>query len=90
MQSIEQKIKGDKLIFTHSNSINRNRVGTRTTAYEVITCDDMTKEAFPGKSLEDKGDRLIAHSTTVDFYKQIGGTKVEIMKQHWIFYYKNN
>lgn len=70
--------------------MSRNRVGARSTAYEVITCDDITKEVFPGKSMEDNGDRFIAHSTTVYFYEQIRRTKVEIMKQHWIFYYESN
>lgn len=79
-RNIETKIKGDKLIFTQSNSIYRDKVGARPTADEVITCDDVTKEVFPGKSMEDNGNRFIAHSSAVDSYKQVRRSIVEIMR----------
>lgn len=64
-RNIDTKIKGEKLIFTQSNSIYRYKVGTRPTADEVITFDDVTKEEFPEKSMVDNGNRFIAHSTAV-------------------------
>lgn len=48
--NIETKIKGDKLIFTQSNSIYRDKVEARLTADEVIICDNVIKEVLPGKS----------------------------------------
>uniref|UniRef100_K1QFM4 IMPACT-like protein n=1 Tax=Magallana gigas TaxID=29159 RepID=K1QFM4_MAGGI len=79
-RDIETKIKGDKLIFTHGNSIYRDKVGSRPTADEVITCDDVTKEVFSGKSMEDNGNRFVAHSTAVDSYKQVRRSIIEIMR----------
>nr|XP_034331360.1 uncharacterized protein LOC105331972 [Crassostrea gigas] len=79
-RDIETKIKGDKLIFTQSNSIYRDKVGSRPTADEVITCDDVTKEVFSGKSMEDNGNKFVSHSTAVDSYKQVRRSIIEIMR----------
>lgn len=56
--NIETKIKGGKLIFTQSNTSYRDKVWARPTADEVITCDEVTKEVFPGMSMEDNGNQF--------------------------------
>lgn len=68
-RNIETKIKGEKLVFIQSNSIYIYKVGTRPTADEVITFDDMTKEVFLGIKVEDNGNKFNAHSTAVYSYK---------------------
>lgn len=78
-RNIETQIKGKKLIFPRSNSIYRYKVGTRPTADEVITFDDVTKEKFLRKAIEGNGNKFIAHSTTVYSYKQLKRSIVEIM-----------
>lgn len=53
------------------------------TADEVIICKNVINEVFPGKSMEDNGNRLIVHSTfnpAVDFYKKVRRSIVEIMR----------
>lgn len=55
-------------------------MGSRPTADEVITCDDVTKEVFSGKSMEDNGNRFVAYSTAVDSYKQVRRSIIEIMR----------
>ncbi|XP_061185252.1 protein IMPACT homolog [Saccostrea echinata] len=78
-RNIETKMKGDKLIFTQSNSIYREKVGSLPTADEVITSDAVKITVNPGKSIEDKGNLFMAHSTQVDSYKQIKRSLEEIM-----------
>ncbi|XP_062588471.1 protein IMPACT homolog [Saccostrea cucullata] len=79
-RNIETKMKGDKLIFTQSNSIYREKVGSLPTADEVISSDAVKITVNPGKSIEDNGNRFMAHSTQVDSYKQIKRSLVEIMR----------
>ncbi|XP_062592440.1 uncharacterized protein LOC134253871 [Saccostrea cucullata] len=69
-----------KLIFTQSNSIYREKVGSLPTADEVISSDAVKITVNPGKSIEDNGNRFMAHSTQVDSYKQIKRSLVEIMR----------
>lgn len=40
-------------------------MGTRPTADEVITFDDVTKEVFLGMKVEDNGIKFIAHFMAV-------------------------
>ncbi|XP_062606209.1 uncharacterized protein LOC134268022 [Saccostrea cucullata] len=79
-RNIETKMKGDRLIFTQSNSIYREKVGSLPTADEVISSDVVKITVNPGKSIEDNGNRFMAHSTQVDSYKQIKRSLVEIMR----------
>ncbi|XP_061179339.1 uncharacterized protein LOC133187963 [Saccostrea echinata] len=80
-RNTETKIKGDKLFFfTQSNSIYREKVGSLPTADEVITSDAVKITVNPGKSIEDNGNRFMAHSTQVNSYKQIKRSLVEIMR----------
>ena len=79
-RSIETKIKGDKLVFTQSNSVYREKVGSLPTADEVITSDTVNIDVGVGKAIEDNGNRFVGHSAHVDSYKQIKRSLVEIMR----------
>ena len=61
----DTKMKGDKLIFTQSNSVYRNKIGSRPTAEEIITTDVVKAAVHSGKSIEDNGNRFIGHSVPV-------------------------
>ncbi|XP_062588958.1 uncharacterized protein LOC134250618, partial [Saccostrea cucullata] len=78
--SIESKFKGDKLVFTQRNSVYREKVGPLPTADEVIRNDVVNTAVSTGKSIEDNGNRFIAHATQVDSYKQIKKSLVDIMR----------
>lgn len=60
--SIETKIKGDKLVFTQSNSIYCEKVGYLPSAGDVITCDVVKIAISAGKSIEDNGNQFIVYS----------------------------
>lgn len=79
-QAMKQYETEIKLIVTQSNPIYRDMMWSRTTADEVIICDDVTKEVFSGKSMEDNGNRFEAHSTAVDSYEQVRRSIIEIMR----------
>lgn len=49
--------------------MSRNRVGVRFIVYEVIICDDIIKEVFFGKLMEDNGNRFIVYLIIVYFYE---------------------
>ena len=51
-RSIETRIKGDKLVFTQSNSVYRDKLGSRPTADEVINGDEVKTVISTGKSLK--------------------------------------
>ena len=61
-KNIDTKMKGDKLIFTQSNSVYRNKIGSRPTAEEILTTDVVKAAVHSGKSIEDNGNRFIGHS----------------------------
>ena len=42
------KVKGDKLIFTQSNSVYRYKAGSRPTAEEIITTDEVKTAVYLG------------------------------------------
>ena len=73
-------MKGDKLIFTQSNSVYRNKVGSRPTAEEIITTDEVKTAVHSGKSIEDNGNRFIGHSVAADSFKQARRSMVDIMR----------
>ena len=68
-------MKGDKLIFTQSNSVYRNKVGSRPTAEEIITTDEVKTAVHSGKSIE-----FIGHSVPADSFKQVRRSMVDIMR----------
>ncbi|XP_055999688.1 uncharacterized protein LOC130047930 [Ostrea edulis] len=79
-RQIETKVKGDKLVFTQSNSVYRDKVGSRPTADEVITPDEVNVSITSGKSIEDNGNRFLAHSTPVDSFKPVRKSLLEVMR----------
>lgn len=62
-----------------SNLIYRDKVGLRLIVDEVIICDDVIKEVFLGKLMEDNGNRFVVYFMVVDFYKQVRRLIIEIM-----------
>ena len=62
-RNIETRIKGDKLVFTQSNSVYRDKLGSRPTADEVINGDEVKTVISTGKSVKDNGNRFIGHAT---------------------------
>ena len=73
-------MKGDKLIFTQSNSVYRNKIGSRPTAEEIITTDVVKAAVHSGKSIEDNGNRFIGHLVAADSFKQARRSMVDIMR----------
>jgi putative IMPACT (imprinted ancient) family translation regulator len=73
-------VEGDKLFFTQSNSVYRDKVGSRPKADEVITSDQVKVSITSGKSIEDNGNRFLAHSTPVDSFKTARKSILEIMR----------
>lgn len=68
IEILRPKLK-ENIVSIQSNSIYIYKVGTRPTADEVITFDDMTKEVFLEIKVEDNGNKFNAHSTAVYSYK---------------------
>ena len=66
-RNIKTRIKGDKLVFTQSNSVYRDKLGSRPTADEIIKGDEVKTVISTGKSVEDNA----GHATTAISYKQI-------------------
>lgn len=79
-KGIETKMNGTKLIFTQSNSVYRDKLGSRPTADEIITDDEVNITVNPGKSVEDNGNRFIGHAVSVESFKQVRKSIVEVMR----------
>ena len=79
-KNIETKIKGDKLVFTKSGNIYRDKLGQRLTADEVISGDEIKTTVSSGKQIEDNGNRFTAHATTAESFKQVRGALIDIMR----------
>lgn len=79
-KGIETKMNGTKLIFTQSNSVYRDKLGSRPTADEIITEDEVNITVNPGKSVEDNGNRFIGHAVSVESFKQVRKSIVEVMR----------
>ncbi|XP_078320130.1 uncharacterized protein LOC111114097 [Crassostrea virginica] len=73
-RNIETRIKGDKLVFTHSNSVYRDKLGSRPTADKIIKGDEVKTVISTGKSVEDNRNR----------YKQIRKSIVEVMRKEGV------
>ena len=83
-RNIEIRIKGDKLVFTQSNSVYRDKLGSRPTADEVINGDEVKTVISTGKSVADNGNRFIGHATKAVSYKQIRKFIVEVMRKEGV------
>ena len=79
-RNIETRIKGDKLVFTQSNSVYRDKLGSRPTADEIIKGDEVKTVISTGKSVEDNA----GHATTAVSYKQIRKSIVEVMRKEGV------
>lgn len=79
-KGIETKINGTKLIFTQSNSVYRDKLGSRPTAEDIITDDEVSITVNQGKSIEDNGNRFIGHAVPVESLKQVRRSIVEVMR----------
>lgn len=73
-------MKGDKLVFTKSNSVYRDKLGPRPTADEVISGEEVKTVFSAGNSVEDNGNRFTGHATDATSYKQVRRSLVEVMR----------
>lgn len=74
----DTRLKGDKLIFTKSGNVNRDKMGTRSMADEVISGDTVKLSVSVGSQIENNWFALYA--TTVDSFKKVRESLVEIMR----------
>nr|XP_022327930.1 uncharacterized protein LOC111127163 [Crassostrea virginica] len=63
-RNIKTRIKGDQLVFTRSNSVYRDKPGSRPIADEVINGDELKTVISTGKSVKENGNRFIGQATT--------------------------
>ncbi|XP_062589274.1 uncharacterized protein LOC134250924 [Saccostrea cucullata] len=74
------KIQSQKLIFTQSKTVYREKIGSRPMADEIISGEEVKIAISTGKTTEDNGNRFAAHATPVDSYKQVRRSLVEVMR----------
>ncbi|XP_061194046.1 protein IMPACT homolog [Saccostrea echinata] len=79
-RNIETVLKGQKLIFTQSKSVFRDKIGSRPMADEIISGEEVKIAISTGKTTEDNGNRFAARSTPVDSYNQVRRSLVEVMR----------
>lgn len=79
-RNIDTRIKGDRLVFTQSNSVYRDKLGPRPTADEVITGEEVKTVFSTGNCVEDNGNRFTGHATSAVSYKQVRRSLVEVMR----------
>lgn len=79
-KNVETKLKGDKLIFTKSGNVYRDKTGTRPTAEEVISGYQVKITVNKGKHIEDNQNRFESHATPVNSYKQVNESLIEILR----------
>lgn len=80
-KNIDTRLKENKLVFTKSGNAYRGKLGTRHTAYEVISGDTVKLTVSAGNQIEDNGNLFASHATTLDSFKKFRESLVEIM---WI------
>lgn len=61
-KNIDTNIKDDKLLFTGSSSIYREKIGTAI-AEEVISGEAVNIQVCSGNLVEDNGNRFSSHTT---------------------------
>lgn len=64
------KFKEEKLVFTKSGNIYRNKLGQRISADDVTTGEEIKSPITAGKRIEDVGYRFTAHATPTESLKQ--------------------
>lgn len=79
-KNVDTKIKGDKLVFTKSGNIYRDKLGQRPSADEVISGEEIKSPISAGKQIEDNGNRFTAHATPTESLKQVRGALIDIMR----------
>lgn len=57
-KNVDTKIKGDKLVFTRSGNIYRDKLGQRPSADEVISGEEIKNPITADKQIEDNGNRF--------------------------------
>ena len=82
--NIKTRIKGDKLVFTQSSSVYREKLGSRPIADEVINGDELKTVISTGKSVKENGNRFIEQTITAISYKQILKSIVEVMRKEGV------
>lgn len=73
-------MNGTKLILTQSNSVYRDKVGSRPTADQIFIDDEVSMTVNSGKSIEENGSRFIGHAVPVQYSKQVRRSNVEVMR----------
>lgn len=79
-RNIETTLKGTKLIFTESNSVYKDKIGSRPTAEEIINGEEVKIAIIAGKTTEDNRNRFAVHAVPIDSYKQVRRCLVEVMR----------
>lgn len=78
-KNIDKKLKGDKLVFTGSGSVYKKKIGTPT-AEEVISGDSVNIPVCSGNQVEDNGNQFSSHAITVDTYRKVRESVIEILR----------
>ena len=79
-KNIATKLRGDKLVFTGSGNIYRDKMGTIPTADEIILSDAVNTEVCTGNQIEDNGNRISSHAVTVDSFKAVRKSLIDVMR----------
>uniref|UniRef100_K1PPU6 Uncharacterized protein n=1 Tax=Magallana gigas TaxID=29159 RepID=K1PPU6_MAGGI len=77
-------LKGDKLIFTKSGNIYRDKVGPLPAADEVISNEPVKMSISIGNTVEDNGNRFASYVSTADSSRQVRMSLSNIMKQQCV------
>ena len=79
-KNIATKLRGDKLVFTGSGNIYRDKMGAIPTADEIISSDAVNTEVCTGNQIEDNGNRFSSHAVTVDSFKAVRKSLIDVMR----------
>eukprot|EP00105_Crassostrea_gigas_P021833 XP_011441123.1 PREDICTED: protein IMPACT homolog [Crassostrea gigas] len=77
--NIDTKLKGNKLIFTGGVSVYKEKIGTPT-AEEVISGKSVNIPVCSGNQVEDNGNRFSSHAITVESYRKVRESVIEILR----------
>ena len=77
-------------MFTQSNSVYRDKLGSRPTADEIIKGDEVKTVISTRKSVEDNGNHIIGHATTGVSCRQIWKYILKVMKKEGVTSAKHN
>uniref|UniRef100_K1QI45 IMPACT-like protein n=1 Tax=Magallana gigas TaxID=29159 RepID=K1QI45_MAGGI len=76
-KKIDTKLKGNKLVFTGSGSVCKETIGT---GEEVIAGDSVNIPVCSDNQVEDNGNRFSSHAITVDSYRKVRESVIEILR----------